>query len=95
MNHTIDDDGITLFTIIYNNGNGKMVLKLEVFFDRHPKGKFIHTIKSDIYKVLALVNEWCEVDDILFLLKWLEENECKDIAEYYIKKYNWIKEYLQ
>lgn len=43
------------FTITYNDGKGKMTLHCDYFFEKH-NGKFIHTIKPDIYKVLKLLH---------------------------------------
>lgn len=78
---------MTEFTIIYNDGKGKMTLNLETFFARKENGRFIHTIKPDIYKVFKLVNEWCEEEQVDFLLKWLKENNCSDLVRYYEAKY--------
>lgn len=78
---------MTEFTIEYNFGKGKMTLNLEVFFERKKNGKFIHTTKPDIYEVFKLVYEWCEEEQIEFLLEWLKSHDCADIAEYYEKKY--------
>lgn len=88
------DNGI--FTIIYNNGLGKMTLKLDNFFERNiltKAKKFCNTCKPDIYKIFDLVNENCSIEDILSLLDWLENHNCEDLVDYYKQKYQWIKEY--
>lgn len=82
---------MTEFTIIYNDGRGKMTLNLEVFFSRRDNGKFIHTSKRNIYKVFKLVNEWCDEEQIEFLLRWLNANACADLAEWYVKRYDKYK----
>ena len=79
---------MTEFTITYNYGKGEMTLNLENFFARRDSGKFINTIKPNIYKVFKLVNEWCEEEQIIFLLKWLKEHNCFDLVRYYETKYN-------
>lgn len=89
------DNGI--FMIIYNDGRGEMTLYLDKFFERNLNSKakkFYNTIKPDIYKIFALVNENCSTEDILSLLDWLKNHHCEDLVEYYKQKYQWIKEYL-
>lgn len=78
---------MTEFTIHYNHGKGKMTLNLEVFFERKESGRFVHTIKPEIYKLFKLVNEWCDEEKVVFLLKWFREHDCKDLADYYQSKY--------
>jgi len=86
-------DNLTEFTINYNDGRGKMTLYLEMFFARRDnKSKaFKHTTKPDIYKVFKLVNEWCDESTICFLLKWLEEHDCKDLVTYFLDRYKWVE----
>lgn len=79
---------MTEFTITYNYGKGEMTLNLENFFARKYNGRFINTIKPDIYKVFKLINKWCEEEQIEFLLKWLNEHDCSDLVRYYEAKYN-------
>ena len=72
---------MTEFTIMYNYGKGAMTLNLDSFFARRESGKFINTIKFDIYKVIELVNKWCEGEQVEFLRNWLKEHDCFDIAK--------------
>lgn len=75
------------FTIIYNDGNGKMTLHCDYFFEKH-NGKFIHTIKPDIYKVLKLLHNWEHCNDADKLMKWLSEHNCEELVKYYREKYS-------
>lgn len=72
---------MTKFTIKYNYGKDEMTLNLESFFARRDNGRFINTIKPNIYKVFKLVTEWCDREQIDFLVKWLKEHDCFDIAK--------------
>lgn len=72
---------MTKFTIKYNYGKDEMTLNLESFFARRDNGRFINTIKPNIYKVFKLVNVWCDREQIEFLRKWLKEHDCFDIAK--------------
>lgn len=86
------------FSFTYNEGRGQMTLHLNKFFDRNintKAKKFYNITKPDIYKVFELVNKNCSVEDILSLLDWLSHNYCEDLVEYYINKYQWIKEYIK
>lgn len=76
------------FIIKYNDGKGEMTLNLENFFKRKDNGKFENTTKPDIYKIFKLVNEWCDDEQKLDLLRWLNDNKCSDLVSYYEKKYN-------
>ena len=78
----------TIFEIVYNNGNGKMQLNLEGFFARKENGRFLHTIKPDIYTVLQLIHDWCDEEKVNFLLNFLSTHKCQDIVDYYHKKYD-------
>ena len=84
---------MTEFEIIYNHGRGRMTLNLENFFARNAKGVFVHTYKTNINKVLALVAEWCEEEQITFLLDWLTKHNCKDLVDAFLKKYKWVNEF--
>ncbi|MBQ2714862.1 MAG: hypothetical protein IJF76_04445 [Clostridia bacterium] len=84
---------MTEFEIIYNHGRGRMTLNLENFFARNAKGVFVHTYKTNINKVLALVAEWCKVEEIIVLLNWLAEHNCQDLVDYFLKKYPWMNEH--
>ena len=84
---------MTEFEIIYNRGRGRMTLNLENFFARNAKGVFVHTYKTNINKVLALVAEWCEEEQIAFLLDWLTKHSCKDLVDAFLKKYKWVNEF--
>lgn len=75
---------ITKFAFSYNDGKGTMSLNLEIFFERAVETKsksFLHTTKTDIKKVLALVKRWANQEQTDFLLKWLGEHDCADLVE--------------
>jgi hypothetical protein len=82
------------FVINYNYGNGQMTLYLENFFARRSKGdskegRFEHTTKPDIYKVLTLAERWCEDEQLASLMDWLNSHNCTDIVRWFYSKYPW------
>lgn len=83
---------MTEFEIIYNHSRGRMTLNLENFFARNTKGVFVHTYKTNINKVLALVAEWCGEEQITFLLDWLTKHNCNDLVDAFLKKYKWVNQ---
>lgn len=77
----------TIFEIVFNEGAGRLAIWLEPFFARKENGRFINTIKPDIYQVFQLVHDWCKQEQVEFLMNFLAGYGCQDLVNYYKKKY--------